>query len=95
MAAALLADIIGIEAMNSRTKSINYYSSSKMVNMLLLGAISYTLWVMALKGTYNKYSLTNGLLISIAQNKLTTLENRSATTIIGAEMPSAYVGTYV
>lgn len=55
-----------------------------MVNMLLPGAMgSYILCVMALEG-YLQCNLTNRLLISIAQNKLKTLENSSATTIIGA-----------
>lgn len=52
MAAAHLDDIIGAEPMNSRTKSMNYYILSKMVSMLLLGAVrSSVLCVMAPKGT--------------------------------------------
>lgn len=83
MTDALLNDIIGTEPMNTRTKSINYYNSSKMVNKLLLGSLrNYILCVMALKSSYN--SLTNGSLISIGQKMLRSLENTSATIIIEA-----------
>lgn len=64
MAAAHLADIIGIEPLNSRPKSKSYYITSKIVNMLLPEAIrSYILCVMALKGTYSVVSLIKSLFL--------------------------------